>query len=125
GWSCLPDMPESKGNDPMCIDEPWMKWIQAYLSKTTPAVGRVGIGYMIAPGGVWGSNSDPYGMMEMPDNHWALHSPHVMIVVPDVQSLAGLSTDPKNGGPYGMYAGPPYAHIMAPVMPAGMAGKSR
>ena len=27
----------------------------------------------------------------------------------------GLSTDPKNGGPWVMWKGTPYAHIMAPV----------
>src|SRR6185295_2245997 len=98
-----PDMPETKGNDPMCLDEPWMKWTQAYMSKTTPAVGRVGIGYMSAAGGGWGSNTDPYAMTEMAGNHWAFHPPHLMIVVPDVQSLTGVSTDPANGGPYVMY----------------------
>jgi hypothetical protein len=120
GWSCLPDMPETRGNDPMCLDEPWMKWVDAYIAKTAPAVGHVGIGYMIAPGGGMGSNTDPYAMTETADNHWGLHKPHVMIVVPDLGSLDGLSKDPDNGGPYVMYAGTPYAHIMAPVMPAGM-----
>jgi hypothetical protein len=120
GWSCLPDMPETKGNDPMCLDEPWMKWVEAYAAKTAPAVGRVGIGYMIAPGGGMGSNTDPYAMAETTDNHWGLHKPHLMIVVPDLRSLESLSTDPDNGGPYVMYAGTSYAHIMAPVMPAGM-----
>jgi len=122
-WSCLPDMPDTKGNDPMCLDEPWMKWVEAYTARTTPAVGRVGIGYMIAPGGGWASNTDPYAMAEKSDNHWGLHKPHVMVVVPDVKSLAGMSTDPNNGGPYVMFAGTPYAHIMAPIMPAAMAGK--
>jgi hypothetical protein len=48
-----------------------------------------------------------------------------MIVVPDVRALSGLSTDPANGGPYVMFAGTPYAHIMAPVVSTGsrMAGK--
>jgi hypothetical protein len=38
-----------------------------------------------------------------------------MIAVPDLKSLDGLSTDPKNGGPWVMWKGTPYAHIMAPV----------
>jgi hypothetical protein len=122
GWSCFPDMPQSEGHDPMCLDGPWMKWIEAYTTKTTPNVGGVGVGYMIAPGGAWGSNSDPYATMKMADNHWGHHDPHLMIVVPDLKSLAGMSTDPANGGPYVMYQGTPYAHIMAPVTPA-MMGK--
>lgn len=123
GWSCFPDMPETKGNDPMCIDEPWMKWVEAYTAKKAPAVGRVGIGYMTASGGGWGSNTDPYAMSETSSNHWGFHPPHLMIVVPDVKSLAGISTDPGNGGPYVMYAGTPYAHIMAPTGAPSMAHK--
>ena len=115
GWSCLPDMPQSPGNDPMCLDEPWMQWVAAYMAKKAPELTRVGVGYMIAPGGGWGSNTDPYAMKEMPGNHWGHHKPHMMIVVPDVTALSGISIDPNNGGPYVMFAGTPYAHIMAPT----------
>ena len=31
------------------------------------------------------------------------------------KSLDGVSSDPRNGGPYVMYKGTPYAHIMAPI----------
>jgi hypothetical protein len=123
GWSCLPDMPETKGNDPMCLDEPWMQWVDAYMSKKAPTLSRVGVGYMIGPGGGWGSNTDPYAMKQTIDNQWGHHKPHMMIVVPDVKTLEGMSTDPNNGGPYVMYAGTPYAHIMAPVGSGMMAGK--
>ena len=47
-----------------------------------------------------------------------------MILVPDLKSLAGISTDPKNGGPYVMYAGTPYAHIMAPITASSMSARS-
>ena len=120
GWNCFPDMPETKGNDPMCVDEPWMDWLQAYLAKKSPAITRVGVGYMTAPGGGWASNTDPFAMKETADNHWGQHAPHVMIVVPDTKTLAGISTDPKNGGPYVMFPGTPYAHIMAPTTAGGM-----
>jgi hypothetical protein len=118
GWTCLPDMPDSKGNDPMCVDATWMKWFDAYLAHKTPQIAGVGIAYMFAPGGAWGSNSDPYAQTETAGNHWAHHPPHMMILVPDPKSLASLPTDPGNGGPYVMWAGTPYAHIMAPVAPA-------
>src|ERR1051326_6423899 len=125
GWSCFPDMPDTKGNDPMCLDKPWMNWVDAYLAHTPPKATSVGIGYMTAPGGAWGSNTDPYAMAEAPGNQWGLHKPHLMILVPDLKSLEGISTDPGNGGPYVMYAGTPYAHIMAPVTgDASMAGRS-
>jgi len=92
------------------------------MSKTTPMVGSVGIGYMIAPGGAKASNSDPYAMKPTSDNQWAHHPPHMMIVVPDLKSLDGISTDPANGGPYVMFKGTPYAHIMAPTAPGMMHG---
>jgi hypothetical protein len=38
-----------------------------------------------------------------------------MIIVPDNALLAGLPTDPENGGPYVMWKGTPYAHVMVPV----------
>ena len=118
GWSCLPDMPGSEGNDPMCVDQSWMAWVDAYTAHKAPRITRVGIGYMIAPGGGWGSNTDPYAMAAAPGNQWHLAPPHLMILAPDLKSLEGISTDPHNGGPYVMFAGTPYAHIMAPIAAA-------
>ena len=125
GWSCLPDMPDTQGNDPTCLDKPWMTWVAAYLAHKAPQVSSVGIGYMTAPGGAWGSNTDPYAMSKASDNQWGLHQPHVMILVPDLKSLQAISTDPNNGGPYVMYAGTPYAHIMAPIADAKMMGMGK
>ena len=115
GWNCFPDMPDTKGNDPMCIDEPWMKWLEAYLAHKPVQIGTLGIAYILAPGGGWGSNTDPYATHETPDNHWGHAGPHLMIVVPDAKALTGISTDPANGGPWVMFANTPYAHIMAPT----------
>jgi hypothetical protein len=120
GWTCLPDMPDTEGNDPACLDKPWMDWADAYMAHRPPATGSVGIGYMLAPGGGWGSNTDPYAMKASPDNQWHMAPPHVMILVPDLKSLHGISTDPRNGGPYVMYPGTPYAHIMTPITSASM-----
>jgi len=115
GWTCFPDYPDSKGNDPMCVDDVWVKFFEAYMAHKPPVVTRVGIGYMTAAGGGWASNTDPYAMKETMDNHWGLHQPHLMIVVPDQKSLDGIPADPKAGGPYVMFPGTPYAHIMAPI----------
>jgi hypothetical protein len=78
---------------------------------------------MIAAGGGWGSNTDPYAMKEAAGNQWALHQSHLMILAPNLQSLDGISTDPKNGGPYVMFKGTPYAHIMAPITDPTMSGR--
>lgn len=115
GWTCFPDSPDTDGNDPMCLDASWMNWIEAYLARKTPQIGALGIGYMVAPGGSQMSNTDPFAMAATASNHWVLHQPHLMIVTPDMKALEGVSTDPHNGGPYVMWAGTPYAHIMAPV----------
>ena len=115
GWNCLPDMPHTQGRDPMCVDQSWMQWVGAYTAHKAPQITSVGIGDMIAPGGAWTSNTDPYAMAAAPGNQWHLAAPHLMVLVPDLKSLAGVSTDPHNGGPYVMFPGTPYAHIMAPV----------
>lgn len=115
GWTCFPDRMDTKGNDPMCLDAPWLMWIDALLAHKAPAIKTLGIGYMAGPGGSFGSNTDPFAMEEVAGNHWGHHMPHLMILVPDLKSLAGISTDPGNGGPYVMFAGTPYAHIMAPT----------
>ena len=114
---------DSDGNDPMCLDAAWTKWLDAYLTHKAVSISTVGIAYMIAPGGGEASNTDPYTTKATPDNQWSHHAPHVMIAVPDLKSLDGLPTDPKNGGPWVMWKGTPYAHIMAPVTNGKMGGK--
>lgn len=46
---------------------------------------------------------------------WIEDTGHVMIIVPDVRQLEGMSTDPASGGRYVMWKGTPYAHIMVPM----------
>jgi hypothetical protein len=43
--------------------------------------------------------------------------PSLMIFVPDPAQLAGLPTTPQTEGPYVMWPGTPYAHLMVPVGP--------
>lgn len=115
GWTCLPDMPDTPGNDPMCLDEPWMKWADAWMNKTEPQYTKIGIGYMLQ-GGTPQSNTDPYAEKPTEDNEWMSKSvPHVMIIVPNLEMLDGLPTDHTNGGPWVMWDGTPYAHIMVPM----------
>lgn len=115
GWTCLPDLPVTEGSDPMCLDDQWLRFMQAVMSRTDPDVERVGVGYMLAPGGAWGSNTDPFATAETADNQWGFDPPHMMIVVPDVAALEGLPTTRDAGGPWVMFPGTPYAHIMIPV----------
>jgi hypothetical protein len=117
GWVCYPDDPHTKGNDPMCADEPWQKWMDAYMAQKPPQIARIGNAYMIAPGGAWSSNADPFATGEKPDNQWGFDGPHLMIVVPNLELLKGLPTDRTSGAPFVMWAGTPYAHVMVPLTP--------
>lgn len=115
GWTCLPDFPGTKGDDPMCVDDVWMGFMNAMMHKSPPQVSRTGIGYMIASGGGYGSNKDPFADKETPDNEWGYDPPHIMLLVTDAHALQGLPTTRQSGGPWVMWTGTPYVHIMVPV----------
>ena len=83
GWTCLPDFPGTKGNDPMCVDDQWMGFMGAMMAKATPKVSHAGIGYMTAPGGAYGSNTDPYASRQHRTMSGGYDPPHVMLMVPD------------------------------------------
>lgn len=115
GWTCLPDFPSTKGNDPMCVDGQWMSFMSALMTKGTPKISHTGISYMTAPGGAYGSNKDPFATKATPDNEWGYDPPHVMLLVTDRQGLQGMPTTRQNGGPWVMWTGTPYVHIMVPL----------
>jgi len=114
GWTCLPDMPMSPGNDPICVDGMGMKWFEAYMSQKAPRLAQDGIGYMLQ-GGSDASNVDPFAMAPKPGEDWVTAPPHIMVFP------KGGSLDPKVYGttpgshPWIMYSGTPYQHLMVPV----------
>ena len=113
-WVCLPDMPNIPNDSPMCLDAPWRALIDAWMNKRTPHVTQVGFAYMLQ-GDMPVSNTDPFATAPTPTNQWIQHGdPHVMVFIPDLRLLEGMSTDPTSGGPYVMWKGTPYAHIMLP-----------
>ncbi len=121
GWTCFPNTPNptgAVGQDPMCLDAEWVKWAQAWMSKTEPAISAVGIGYMLQ-GDRGASNTDPFATAQTPDNEWVVAGPHLMVITPDPAQLEGVPTDPSTGGPWVMWKGTPYAHVMVPVPPHG------
>jgi hypothetical protein len=117
GWTCFASTPQavgSAGKDPMCLNNEFATWGEALASKKKPVVKAVGIGYMLqGDNGV--SNTDPYATAATDKNDWIKSGPHVMVVVPNAAQLAAFPTDPKNGGPWVMWKGTPYAHLMVPV----------
>jgi hypothetical protein len=67
------------------------------------------------------SNTDPYATHATKDNHWVMSPAHVMVLPSDPKMLDAYPTDPNNGGPWVMWKGTPYAHLMVPVAPSKMA----
>jgi hypothetical protein len=118
GWVCYPNTTTSpKGNvDPMCIDKSWQNWAEAWMAKKAPTMTVNGIAYMLK-GDNGASNTDPFAEKATPDNHWVVSPPHIMVVFADAKQLDGFSDDPKSGGPWVMWKGTPYAHLMVPVSP--------
>lgn len=115
GWTCMPSPPQAAGVAPMCLDGPWMSWADGWMNRTEPEVDRVGLAYMLrGDGGV--SNSDPFATDPDAVDDWVVAGPHLMIVAPDPTVFDGLPTDPDNGGPWVMWKGTPYAHVMVPVL---------
>ena len=117
-WICMPDLPDVPNDTPMCLDAPWRAVIDAWMNKRVPTVTQMGFGYMLQ-GDLPVSNVDPFATAPTPSNQWIQRGdPHVMVLVPDPKLLESLSTDPKSGGPFVMWKGTPYAHIMLPATAA-------
>ncbi|GAB5534227.1 MAG: hypothetical protein Rubg2KO_04760 [Rubricoccaceae bacterium] len=115
GWTCVPDNPATPATDPACLDSTAMQWFGALMSERSPDISTLGFVYHFQ-GGWPASNTDPAATRPTDDNEWMSTSgPHVAVFVPDNSALDGLSTDPTNGGPWVMWAGTPYAHIMVPT----------
>lgn len=114
GYTCFPTPPTLQGIAPMCLDAQWASWADAWMNKKPFKATSVGTAYMLAGDG-GASISDPFAKGETADNGWIVEGPHLMIIVPDAEGLEGISTDPKSGGPYVMWKGTDYAHIMVPT----------
>ncbi|HET9984302.1 MAG TPA: hypothetical protein VFQ38_11970 [Longimicrobiales bacterium] len=116
GWVCIPDMPDLPNDSPMCLDAPWREVISAWMNKRPPKAAGLGIGYMLQ-GDLPVSNIDPFATKPAPGNQWLQEGvPHIMLFLADQSPLEGMSTDPKNGGPWVMWKGTPYAHVMIPTV---------
>jgi hypothetical protein len=115
GWMCIvDDTPAAPGDSPDCLDEEWQRWFDAYAKGETPRTQRIGLAYMLQ-GSLSPSNTDPLATTPPAGQDWIVDGPHLMVIVPDPAMLSGFPTDHGTGGPYVMYAGTPYAHLMIPI----------
>ncbi len=113
-WTCLPDDPTTPANDPMCLDKMAVQWAQAWMSKTEPKLQAAGIGYMLQGGGS-ASNTDPFAKKPAAGETWMKEPPHIMIFPAGKLDSSIYSTDMHTGGPWIMWGGTPYEHLMVPV----------
>lgn len=114
-FTCLPAPKGFAG--PMCLDGQWMAWLDALTNKRPPEITRIGLAYMLAGDSPEGgaSNTNPADTAPTAGNDWMVEGPHVMIIVPDPAMLADIPAEHAGGGPYVMWKGTPYAHVMMPV----------
>jgi len=111
GWICYAMLQQ-----PMCLDKEWQKWAEAWMSKGPLKVETTGIAYMLR-GDHGASNTDPFATAPTADNQWVVAPAHIMLLYSDPKMLDAYPTDPKTGGPWVMWKGTPYAHVMVPVSP--------
>ncbi len=114
GWYCFPDVPGTPGNDPSCNDQTWLDWTYAFVAQEEPTVTVPGLAYMLQ-GGSDASNTDPFATEPAEGEEWITSPPHVMLLMPGELDRAAFSADHHAGGPFVMWAGTPYEHIMMPV----------
>ena len=114
-YTCFPR--EGAGQSPLCVDEVWAGWLDAFVNKKPFTASKVGVSYMLAgdapDAGV--SNIAPNEKEPTADNQWIVEGPHLMIIVPDPAQLEAFPAEPGIGDPYVMWKGTPYAHIMVPT----------
>jgi len=109
-WTCVA-VPQA----PMCVDPQWMALMSALMSGDEEfKASSVGLSYMLR-GDAGASNTDPFATGPSPDNDWVVTGPHIMLISPDPGELAGIPTEPSGGGPYVMWSGTAFAHVMIPV----------
>jgi hypothetical protein len=114
-YTCFPAPNGLAG--PMCMDAEWRRWMAAWMGGKPFTAERVAIAYMLAGDGPDGgaSNIDPAAIQPATDNEWVVEGPHMMVITPDPAAFAGLPTVIETDGPYVMWTGTPYVHLMVPV----------
>ena len=94
GWTCIVDIPDTPGNDPMCLNDTYLEVLMArYNLVDSPSTG-VGFGYMLQGGGPVGS------------------PPHMMVFVPESnESFNAFGTEP-GPFPWIMFPETSHQHLM-------------
>ena len=101
---------------PMVMDAQAMKWAMAFMSGTKPELDHDGWMYMLH-GDMGEDNTKQlvFKKKDAADGHWIESGAHLMLMPKDPASLKGQTTDFNSGGPYIMFEGTGYDHIMIPL----------
>ena len=123
GWRCEPFMPMPEGGfksahetAAACSDKNAVAWANAYKANKTPKLEADGWIWMLH-GDLGVDNFTPYtdGQKNAGHKHFIESGAHMMLMPKNPKSLDGQSTDYTNGGPYVMFKGTPYVHLMIPL----------
>ena len=108
GFTCFPGHPGVVGDNTYCANEAALRWESDLMAlKMKPSNSEPGIEYMLLGGTDW-SPIDPNATSGNP----LKEPPHWRVLWPFDPKTTGLPTEPKQNGPWIMWAGTPWAHLM-------------
>lgn len=128
GWTCMPGNPRPMSDPengwasaheamPVCADAESFKWMDAYMTNSTPVMERDAFMWMLH--GDMGEDNTTPGVMTKADaadpSQWIESGPHLMLMPKDPESLSAFTTDFTSGAPYVMFADTMWAHLMIPM----------
>ena len=90
--------------------------MMGYMAGKAPDMERDTFMWMLH--GDMGEDNTKAGVLNETDaepGQWIESGPHLMLMPKDPATLANYPTDFTTGGPYVMFPGTPYAHLMIPV----------
>ena len=101
---------------PMVMDAQAMKWAMAFMSGTKPELDHDGWMYMLH-GDMGEDNTKQlvFNKEDASESHWIESGAHLMLMPKDPASLKGQTSDFNSGGPYIMFEGTGYDHVMIPL----------
>ena len=110
----MPGTPPNENVNPMCVDKAWRKWLDAFVNKKPydSETASFGLSYMLV-GDVPVDNDDPNNR-DTTKGTWVQEGPHLMILLPE-SMMKDFPRDPYAGGPYVMFDGSEYVHMMVPL----------
>jgi hypothetical protein len=110
----MPGTPPNENVNPMCVDQAWQEWLQAFINQEpydSEAKG-FGVSYMLQ-GDQAVDNNDPFNTNRSIGT-WIQEGPHLMLLMP-ASLMSDLPRDPYSGGPYVMWENNDFVHMMVPL----------